>query len=99
MKVTEKGLTTLTNSYGEILKKMYSRVQLKPYVKNNRGCILEENDENHIENGDGVMDEGNLDNPIRNAYECDENPPVVSKYWDMVPNEIVEKILLETIRS
>ena len=69
---------------------VYNRVLLKPYVENNRSCILEENDgegeEKDIES-DETMDEENRDNSVKNGYGCDEKSPVVPKYWDMVSDK------------
>ena len=101
-------MVTLKNKDDKELKKKFNKAQLKPFSRN-LDVINECQELSGGENNEGVNEviQNNVKDTMENskildekpAKIQDEKPPGVINYWDKLPDEIVEKILLESIKN
>ena len=113
--ITKRGLVTLKNKDDKELKKKFNKVQLKSFSRNldvinecqelsggenNEGVneVIQNNIKDTMENSK-ILDEKPAKIFHSNSQIQDEKPPRVINYWDNLPDEIVEKILLESIKN
>ena len=92
-KVTLKGVTTLKKRYGEIMKVKYSLSQLKLYVKEKTADAGGDTTE-FTAAGDNKKPSTSVNTGTSTPLDCNE-----INYWDSLPNELVEKIILCTIKE
>ena len=101
--ITKRGLVILKNKDDKELKKKFNKAQLKPFSRN-LDVINECQELSGGENNEGVNKNSKILNekPAKvfhsNTQIQDEKPPRVINYWDKLPDEIIEKILLESIK-
>ena len=113
--ITKRGLVTLKNKDDKELKKKFNKAQLKPFSRNldvinecqelsggenNEGVneVIENNIKDSMENSK-ILDEKPAKIFHSNSQIQDEKPRGVINYWDKLPDEIDEKILLESIKN
>ena len=113
--ITKRGLVTLKNKDDKELKKKFNKAQLKPFSRNldvinefqklsggenNEGVneVIQNNIKNTMENSK-ILDEKPAKIFHSNSQIQDEKPPRVINYWDKLPDEIIEKLLLESIKN
>ena len=89
--VTKSGLATLKNK-GELLKAKYNKIQLKPAVNPPNSSPV-------AKHTDSVDDEKPANIGERDDQKPDEKRPENTCFWAYLPDEIVEKILLECVSS
>ena len=112
--ITKRGLVTLKNKDDKKLKQKFNKAQLKAFSRNldvinecqklsggenNEGVneVIQNNIKDTMENSK-ILDEKPAKIFHSNNQIQDEKPPRVN-YWDKLPDETVEKILLESIKN
>ena len=107
--ITKRGLVTLKNKDDKELKKKFNKEQLKPFSRN-LDVLNECQELSGGENNEGVNEviQNNIRDTMENSKILDEKPAKIFlsnsqiqdiNYWDKLSDEIVEKILLESIKN
>jgi hypothetical protein len=109
--ITKRGLVSLKNKDDKELKKKYNKAQLKPFIRNSddtneceQDSTKDETDQNadefveiHTKQSSQMPDEKPAKSNNQNSQIPDEKPAEDTNYWDKLSDEIVEKILLESM--
>ena len=103
--ISSKNLCSLKNQVGKTLKKKYNISLLKPYVEKASPFDEEDSDSNDrrgtVENESVVTDERPaIDESFDSSLSKEYLPNVYSQnVWGHLPNELVEKILVTSVKS